>query len=229
MKNIAIIPARGGSKRIPRKNIKLFFGKPIIAWSIQEAIKSSLFDRIIVSTDDSEIAKISEKLGAEIPFIRPPSIADDNSSTAEVIIHAINWLTNNSFEIENICCIYPTAPFLESNDLKLGFEKLNGNNIDFSFSATSFEYPIQRAFKLNINGTVQMFDESAYEKKSQDLVEAFHDAGQFYWGKKDAWLENRPIFNNRSLPVLIPKYRAQDIDTPNDWLRAEKLFSLLKS
>ena len=225
---LAVIPARGGSKRIPRKNIKLFGGKPMIAWSIEAAQQTSLFDRIVVSTDDEEIASIAGKYGADVPFVRPAELSHDHTGTAPVIAHAIKWHSKHNFEPTEICCIYATAPFLLSEDIKLGQNILEESKADFAFSVTSFAFPIQRAIKLREDGRVEMFDPSQFQKRSQDLPEAYHDAGQFYWGTKDAWLSGTPIFGSNAAPVLIPRYRVQDIDAPEDWKQAELMMEVLQ-
>ncbi|MBL0606368.1 pseudaminic acid cytidylyltransferase [Aeromonas caviae] len=226
--NIAIIPARGGSKRIPRKNIKPFHSKPMIAWSILAAKKAGCFERIIVSTDDAEIAAVALEYGAEVPFTRPAEIANDYATTGEVISHAINWLINQQGQVpENVCCLYATAPFVEPDNLCQGLELLTFNKeCQFVFSATRFSFPIQRAIKLDESGWVSMFHPEYQLTRSQDLEEAYHDAGQFYWGKANAWLNKLPIFAVHTQVVLLPSHRVQDIDTQDDWLRAEKLFTL---
>lgn len=224
---LAVIPARGGSKRIPRKNIKLFGGKPMIAWSIEAAQRTDLFDRIVVSTDDEEIASIAKKYGADVPFMRPAELSDDYAGTAPVIAHAIEWHVTRGIEPIQICCIYATAPFLRSKDIKLGKKVLEHSKADFAFSITSFPFPIQRAIKLTADGRIEMFDESKFRQRSQDLPEAYHDAGQFYWGTKAAWLSDAPIFGPNTAPVLLPRYRVQDIDTIEDWKQAEKMFVVL--
>ena len=226
--NICIIPARGGSKRIPRKNIRDFFGKPIIAYSIEEALKSQLFDRVIVSTDDGEIAELCKGFGAEIPFLRPSAIADDYSDTGSVVRHAITWLRKNEYIPSNVCCIYPTAPFVRSEDLRSGLDVLSSGQVDYVFSAASFSFPIQRAIRINSKDYIEMFDESSFSARSQDLEEAWHDAGQFYWADADIWLQNKEVFNSRSKIVRIPRCRVQDIDSEEDWVTAEALFAALK-
>lgn len=225
---LAVIPARGGSKRIPRKNIKLFGGKPMIAWSIEAAQATGLFDRIIVSTDDAEIASLAKKYGADVPFVRPAVLSDDHTGTAPVIAHAIEWHLAHGFEPTHICCIYATAPFLQSLDIERGIKVLKESGADFAFSITSYSFPIQRAIKLKTDGRVEMFDRSQVQMRSQDLPEAYHDAGQFYWGTKDAWLSGTPILGPNSAPVLLPRYRVQDIDTPEDWYQAELIMEVLK-
>jgi len=225
--NIAIIPARGGSKRIPRKNIKNFHGKPLIAYSIEAAIKSGCFDRIIVSTDDTEIAGIAQKYGAEVPFIRPKGISDDYATTLDVINHAVKFCIKNGMDLEYICCIYATAPFLLPEYLQKGLSYLQSNeSLNYAFSATNFSFPIQRAIKLK-NNKVEMFQPEHLNTRSQDLEEAYHDAGQFYWGKKGAFLKSLPFFAQDSVIVQLPRDRVQDIDTSEDWDFAEKLFSVI--
>jgi len=228
--NVAVIPARGGSKRIPRKNIKLFHGKPMIAWSIEAALKSGCFDRILVSTDDPEIAGIAKKWGAEAPFIRPSDLSDDYTGTVPVIGHAVNWMRQQSIDVDYVCCIYATAPFLRGGDLGAGLELIKSSTFDYVFSATEYGFPIQRAIKLNSQGRVHMFCPEHLETRSQDLEAAWHDAGQFYWGTPEAWAEHKGIFGPRSTVVNLPRYLVQDIDTVDDWVRAEYMYdSLLRS
>lgn len=225
--NIAIIPARGGSKRIPRKNIKTFHGKPMIAYSIEAAQKSGCFDRIIVSTDDQEIADTALKYGAEVPFLRPAAIADDYATTMDVMEHAIQYLAKQNISPEFVCCIYATAPFILSDDLRKGLDILNETKVEYAFSATSFPFPIQRAIKLTTQGAVKMFSEQYADTRSQDLDEAYHDAGQFYWGRTSAFIARKAIFSEHSKVVLLPRKRVQDIDTVEDWELAEALFAVL--
>lgn len=228
--NIAIIPARGGSKRIPRKNIREFCGKPIIAWSIEAALKSDCFDQVIVSTDDSEIADIASQYGAEIPFMRPVELANDTAATIPVIKHAIEWFTNNEQKPDLACCIYATAPFVTKEDLVRGQEIISAdNNIDYAFSVSSYAFPIQRAIRITNEDKVEMFQPEHFNTRSQDLEEAYHDAGQFYWGQSDAWLASKPIFNSESAPIILPRHRVQDIDTSEDWLRAEWMFKAIQA
>ena len=226
--NIAIIPARGGSKRIPRKNIKLFFGKPMIAWSIEAAKASGCFDRIVVSTDDDEIADIAKRYGAEVPFMRPAELSNDFAGTTPVVKHAIETLLAQGGALNDVCCIYATAPFVTAEDIRQAFEKLVANNCNYVFSATSFPFPIQRALKVSERGYVEMFQPENFAKRSQDLEECFHDAGQFYWGTVKAWVDESLIFGHNSMAHILPRYRVQDIDTPEDWLRAEMLFKALE-
>lgn len=218
---LAVIPARGGSKRIPRKNIKLFNGKPMIAWSIEAAKSSGLFERIIVSTDDFEIAEVAKQWGAETPFMRPEELSNDHAGTTPVIAHATQWALAQGMDVEAVCCIYATAPFVKVDDLKHGWESLISGDWDFAFSVTDFAAPIFRAFKETESGGIEMFYPEYFSTRSQDLPVALHDAGQFYWGRPAAWIESKRIFDQRSKPVLIPRWRVQDIDTPDDWARAE--------
>lgn len=225
---VAIIPARGGSKRIPRKNIKEFCGKPMIAYSIEAALQSGCFDRIIVSTDDSEIAQVAKIYGAEVPFIRPKELSNDYAGTIPVICHAIEWLLEQGFEPELVCCLYATAPFVTAKYLQQGLQQLEETNAAYAFTVTSYAFPIQRAIKINHELGVEMFDVNNFNTRSQDLEEAYHDAGQFYWGRVDAWLNEKIIFGADSTSVILPRHRVQDIDTPEDWERAEWLFKALQ-
>jgi len=221
---LAIIPARGGSKRIPHKNIRPFIGKPIIAYSIQAALESKLFNKVIVSTDDEKIANIARQFGAETPFLRPTNLADDYTGTNTVVKHAISWFIEQGTEVQYACCIYATAPFLHMRNLQEGFEKLYNSNKAFVFSVTTFPFPIQRAIKIKTDGSVEAFFPENTEKRSQDLEEAYHDAGQFYWGKAESFLQGIEIFSESSLPVVLPRYLVQDIDTLEDWTRAELMY-----
>lgn len=220
----AVIPARGGSKRIPRKNIKMFCGKPMIVWSIEAALQSGCFDQVLVSTDDPEIAEIALRHGANVPFMRPPELSDDYTGTIPVVRHAIEQLMAQGFDVQQVCCIYATAPFVTSEDLNKGLATLETSAADYAFSATSYAFPIQRAVRLDTEGRVEMFSPELFNSRSQDLEDAYHDAGQFYWGKARAWLEGKVIFNRGAAAVLLPRHRVQDIDTPEDWVRAEWMF-----
>lgn len=227
--NIAIIPARGGSKRIPRKNIKEFAGKPMIAWSIEAALSSQLFDHIIVSTDDHEIADVAKTWGAEVPFMRPIELADDYVGTGAVTEHALDWVLEHIGEVDCVCTIYATAPFIVTSDLKEAYDVLVNSDAGIVFTATSFPFPIQRAIKINEQGRAEMFHPEHRMTRSQDLEKAYHDAGQFYWAKKDAVLNRSSAFSNGSIPFLIPRFRVQDIDDMEDWERAELLFGLINN
>ncbi|HBH17495.1 MAG TPA: pseudaminic acid cytidylyltransferase [Cyanobacteria bacterium UBA9579] len=225
--NIAIIPARGGSKRIPRKNIKLFCGKPMIAWSIEAALKTKIFDHIIISTDDIEIAQVAKEYGAEVPFIRPKELSDDYTGTTEVIAHAAKWAKDQGWNVNAVCCIYATAPFVMATDIVTGLTALNDGIWDYVFSVTDFAAPIFRSFKKTKEGGVEMFFPEHFTTRSQDLPEAFHDAGQFYWGKPESWVEWKKIFDRHSKTIFIPRWRVQDIDTQEDWDRAQILAPII--
>lgn len=226
---LAIIPARGGSKRIPRKNIRPFCGKPMIAWSIEAALRSSEFDRVIVSTDDEEIAEVAEAHGAEVPFLRPAELSDDHTGTIPVIAHAVDWINQQGTPVELACCIYATAPFVTAADIQSGRRTLVESGSDYAFSVTRYPFPIQRAIRINGEGRVEMFSPAHFNTRSQDLEEAWHDAGQFYWGRSSAWLAGAPLFSHDASPVPLPSYRVVDIDTPDDWVRAELLSSVLNT
>ncbi|HCG79137.1 MAG TPA: pseudaminic acid cytidylyltransferase [Oceanospirillales bacterium] len=221
MSRIAVIPARGGSKRIPRKNIKHFAGKPMIAWSIDAAIQCGLFDRIIVSTDDDEIAEIARTLGAEVPFMRPAYLSDDHTATIPVIAHAIDALIDEGEAPVDVCCIYATAPFISADDLEASYKQFKRTDSMYCFTATEFAAPIFRSFQVEDDHSVEMFWPENFEKRSQDLPVAYHDAGQFYWGHAKAWMDGDLIFAPHSQAFVIPRWRVQDIDTPDDWARAE--------
>ncbi|MBE0499775.1 MAG: pseudaminic acid cytidylyltransferase [Campylobacterales bacterium] len=225
--NVAIIPARGGSKRIPRKNIKDFCGKPMIAYSIEAALESELFGRVIVSTDDEEIASVAKKYGAEVPFMRPKELSDDFTPTIPVIAHALEQLLREA-PVNIACCIYATAPFIQSRFLKEAYAALIQSGSAYSFSAASFAFPIQRAIKLDAHRHVEMFYPEHFNTRSQDLEEAYHDAGQFYFGAAQAWMEGKPIFTKESTAIILPRYRVQDIDTPEDFKLAELMYGAIK-
>lgn len=227
---LAVIPARGGSKRIPRKNIKMFHGQPMIAWSIQAAIDSGCFDEVWVSTDDEEIAVVAQVYGAKVPFLRPAYLSDDFATTADVMSHAVEEFGKINHALPDyICCLYATAPFVTKADLVQGLEKIkNNSDLNYVFSATTYPFPIQRAIKLNEHDTVEMFSPQYFNSRSQDLEEAWHDAGQFYWGTAEAWLNKAMIFASQSSVVELPRFRVQDIDTQEDWDRAEWLFKAIQ-
>ncbi len=226
--NIAIIPARGGSKRIPGKNIKDFCGKPMIAWSIEVAKASGLFEHILVSTDNAEIAEVAKAWGAEVPFTRPAEIANDHAGTTEVITHATQWAIDQGWFISAVCCIYATAPFIQVDDLEKGLSLLQSGNWAYAFTATDYASPIFRAFQKRPEGGIEMFFPENFSMRSQDLPVALHDAGQFYWGRPSAWIDGLRIFDQHSLPIVIPHWRVQDIDNEDDWQRAEVIHKLLE-
>ena len=224
---IAVIPARGGSKRIPKKNIKLFSGKPIIAWSIEAALKAEIFDNIIVSTDDEEIANIALKCGASVPFIRPANLSDDFVGTNSVVKHAIEFLKSGDQYVDYACCIYATAPFIRPSYIKEGLNAIIDQKTKFAFSVTTFPFPVQRALRINRSSIVEPIWPEFILNRSQDLEEAFHDAGQFYWGKAEAFLDEDDIYASNSYPIKLPRYLTQDIDTEDDWIQAELMFNAL--
>ncbi|MCF7981566.1 MAG: pseudaminic acid cytidylyltransferase [Pseudomonadales bacterium] len=218
--NIAVIPARGGSKRIPRKNIKDFCGRPMIAWAISAARESDIFDRIIVSTDDEEIADIARKWGAETPFVRPVALADDLTPTVPVVAHAVKSCLDLGWEADYVCCIYPCVPFLRVSDLVSALDLMNARNADFVYPVTEYVHPVQRAMRQLPSGQMQYFSPEYELTRTQDLEKSFHDAGQFYWGKASAWLEHKRMHTD-GLGMSIPNWRVVDIDSTDDWIRAE--------
>lgn len=226
---VAIIPARGGSKRIPRKNIKPFHGRPMLSWPIAEALRSGLFDAVVVSTDDEEIAEAARQAGAEVPFMRPAELADDHATTLVVMQHAIRELGRQGRHYGAACCIYPTAPFLQTEYLAQAAELLADRpDKSFALGVTSFPFPVQRAVRLADDGSLDALYPQYRNTRSQDLEPAFHDAGQFCWGRILAWLGGEAVFSPATLPVILPRHLVQDIDTPEDWRRAELLFKLLQ-
>ena len=226
---LAVIPARGGSKRIPKKNIRDFCGRPIIEWTIKTVIASDCFDRIIVSTDDEEIAEIGRNCGAEVPFLRPQDLSNDFVGTMPVIQHAINWAQLHGGFPDLVCCIYATAPLLLPDDIRSGLQSLESCGAEFSFSVSQYCSPIQRALRINSNNRLEMFHEEYVNFRSQDLEDTFHDAGQFYWGRVNAWLSGSSILNSEyAVPIILPHQRVQDIDSIEDWEIAEIKFNLLE-
>lgn len=221
---IAVIPARGGSKRILHKNIRPFAGKPIIAYSIEVARSVGLFDKVVVSTDDERIAQVAREFGAETPFMRPPDLADDFTGTNSVVKHAINWFVDAGFTIDYVCCIYATAPLICAKFLDEGFRKLVSSGKSFAFSVTSFPFPVQRALRINYSGEIEALYPEYSMTRSQDLEDAYHDAAQFYWGRAEAFTEGVATYSTASVPVVLPRHLVQDIDTPEDWEMAELMF-----
>jgi len=228
MSVIAVIPARGGSKRIPHKNIKEFCGKPMIAYSIEAAKNAGIFDRIIVSTDSEKIAFTAKEFGADVPFMRPCELADDHTGTDAVILHALKWLMEDREKIDYICCIYATAPFVRAEYIIKGYNILRDKNAASCFSVTTYPFPIFRSLKINDNGRLEMFWPEYRETRSQDLTEAYHDAGQFYWADVKSYLKEKQFYSKDAVPVILPRYLVQDIDTPEDWETAEKMYSVLQ-
>lgn len=226
--NVAIIPARGGSKRIPRKNIKEFSGQPMLAYPILAALNSGCFARVIVSTDDTEIAAIAHKYGAETLELRPAALADDYTGTSAVVRYELQQLQQQGITPEYCCCIYATTPLLSSTLLKQAWQLLQAKTaLNYVFSAARFSFPIQRALVQTELG-VAPFDPSSIAKRSQDLEPTYHDAGQFYFGKTEAWLKQQPIFGDNSHMLVLPDQLVQDIDTEQDWQHAELLYKLLQ-
>jgi pseudaminic acid cytidylyltransferase len=223
---IAIIPARGGSKRIPKKNIKDFYGKPLIAYSIEVALKSNLFEKVIVSTDDEQISKIAKQYGAIVPFVRPKELSDDFVGTGEVVEHTLKYLKDNNEHYDFCCTIYATAPLLQEKYLLQGFKKIKNSDACMAFSVTSMPFPIQRTFKITKNNRCEMFQKEHFNTRSQDLEEAYQDAGQFYWENLNKQ-SNDIAFGKDSIPIILPRHLVQDIDTIEDWERAELLYKLL--
>jgi N-acylneuraminate cytidylyltransferase len=225
---VAVIPARGGSKRIPRKNIKPFAGRPILSYSVEAALESACFDRIIVSTDDAEIAAVAKGCGAEVPFVRPPELSDDFVGTNAVVRHAIEWLQGQGQTVEYACSIYPTAPLLQAHYLRAGLDALVTSGKAFALGITSYPFAIQRAVRLLPDGALDAFFPEHRMTRSQDLEPAYHDAGQFLWGRATSFLEDAAPFARHSIGVVLPRYLVADIDTAEDWLHAEYLFKGLK-
>ncbi len=228
MSIVTVIPARGGSKRIPHKNIKLFCGKPMLAYSIEAAKDTGIFDRIIVSTDSKKIASISKESGAEVPFMRPCELADDHTGTDAVILHALKQLMEDGEKIDYICCIYATAPFVKAEYIIKGYDLLRDKNATSCFSVTTYPFPIFRSLKINNQNQLEMFWPEYRETRSQDLPEAYHDAGQFYWADAKKYLKEKQFYSKDSVSVVLPRYLVQDIDTPEDWETAEKMYLALK-
>lgn len=226
-KSIAIIPARGGSKRIPRKNIKNFLGRPIISYSIEAALNSGLFSEVMVSTDDEEIKEVSLKYGASVPFMRSEKNSNDFATTADVLIETLSEYAKKSIEFDYLCCIYPTAPFVTPEKLISAFSLLEEKKADTVFPAVKFSYPIFRSLKIDEQGKVAMFWPENLNARSQDLPAAYHDAGQFYWAKADAFLENKKMFTDNSFPIIMDEREVQDIDNEEDWNLAEVKYKLL--
>ena len=223
---IAIIPARAGSKRIPGKNIKLFAGRPIIHYSIEAAQKAGCFDKVIVSTDSEKIAQVAKDVGAEVPFIRPAELSDDYTDTQDVLVHALGWLEEHDYKTEYLCCIYPTAPFLLPEYILKGYKIITEKRVSSVFPVTTFPYPIFRALRINETGNLEMIWPKYENFRSQDLTEAYHDAGQFYWLQCDTFLKKRRIFSPDAMPVLLPRYLVQDIDALEDWETAERMLKI---
>ena len=225
---IAIIPARGGSKRIPRKNVKLFSGRPMISYAIQVAVDSELFDRIVVTTDDEEISEIAKRFGAEVPFMRPQHLADDLTATLPVVVDTIEKCHDLGWKFDMVCCVYPCVPLIQKQDLCNSLTRLNDSEANFCFPVVEFVSPIQRALTMNAHGILSPFFPENELVRTQDFTSTFHDAGQFYWGSSLSWTSNSHIHSN-AVGYPIPHWRTIDIDTPDDWIRAETIAKFFDS
>lgn len=225
---LAVIPARSGSKRVPLKNVRDFCGKPMIAWAIEAAINSNLFDEIIVSTDAEGIADIATNWGAKAPFIRPAHLSDDLAGTVPVICHATQWAMAHDLNPDYVCCIYPCAPLIEVGDLTAAFDLMVSRGVDFVYPVTEYAHPIQRAMLLTQSGAMKFLQPEFEVRRTQDLDKTYHDAGQFYWGTSSAWLANKKM-HTAGLGMPIPNWRVVDIDSSDDWFRAELIFKALRA
>jgi len=225
---VAIITARGGSKRIPRKNIKDFLGHPIIKYSIDAALLAGCFDEVMVSTDDTEIADISKRFGAQIPFFRSSSTSNDFATTADVIEEVLLEYRHTGKDFEYFCCIYPTAPFVSPERLKQGYDVLKEGNTDIVLPVVRFNYPIQRALKIE-EGRLKMIWPEYLMARSQDLMPTYHDAGQFYWGRSERFLKQKKLFTESTIPIEVPESHVQDIDTLEDWKIAEMKYTTINT
>jgi len=228
MPNLCIIPARGGSKRIPRKNIKDFLGKPIIAYSIEAALASELFDVVMVSTDDEEIRQVAIQYGAEVPFLRSEDNANDMATTAAVLEEVLTKYKGLGMEFSHACCLYPTAPFVTAAKLEEGYEKLISSDADAVFPLVKFDYPVWRGLRMHDNYQVEMIWKEHLNSRSQDLEPVFHDAGQWYWFRIDRFLQNKKLFTANTLGVEISPLEVQDIDNMHDWHLAELKYGYLQ-
>lgn len=227
MSTICLIPARGGSKRIPRKNVRIFAGQPMIVHSIHAAQAAGIFDQILCSTDDEEVADMAREAGAEVPFRRPAEWATDFATTDQVLQHALRWLAEQGKPARYACCLYATAPFVRGSDLARGLSLLRESGAITAFSVTTFPYPIFRALRVNDRGRLEMYWPEHRLTRSQDLPEAWHDAGQFYWVDVSRYLAEGQLFSVDAVPVPLPRQRVQDIDTLEDWARAELMYKAL--
>lgn len=227
MKAICIIPARGGSKRIPHKNIKSFYGRPIIVYSIEAALKSGIFDEVMVSTDDKEIAAISIRYGANVPFFRSEATSNDYATTAEVINEVIEWYRNNGIEFDVICCLYATAPFVTSKKLCEGARIIKEGNCDSTFTCTPFSYPILRGLAIDSEGRIAMKWPEYKQSRSQDLPQFYHDAGQFYFSTTEAFHKSNGFWGDNTVPIVVSELEVQDLDTPTDWALAELKYKIM--
>lgn len=223
----AIVPARGGSKRVKRKNLRPFGGQPMLSWPVRAALASGCFDQVIVSTDDPEIVELANHLGATTPFLRPTALADDHTGLVAVMRHAIEQV--QCLPDDLVCCLYATAAFVDPEDLKAGLHQVDAQGFNFCVAVTPFRSPIDRALRHTLDGSLTMLDPSRYQARSQDLETNYHDAGQFCWGRADAWLSSNNVFQSHCAGVVVPSYRAHDIDTEEDWIHAELMFNALRT
>ena len=224
--NIAVVPARGGSKRIPRKNIKLFNGLPVIAHAINTARNSGLFEDVFVTTDDSEIADIATSFGAKVPWIRGKELSNDFATTLQVMQDAVTRIQSDLKSLQNVCCIYPVTPLLQRAFLEEALNKLEDNGWDYVISATKVKTPPERLFTVDQNSQIRMYFPKHEASRTQDVSPAFQDAGQFYWGKTSSWVAGLPLFTSKSTFIELPQETFVDVDTIDDWKYAEILFSI---
>ena len=227
MSSLCIIPARGGSKRIPRKNIKPFMGKPIIAYSIEAALNSGVFDEVMVSTDDEEIAGVVRQYGASIPFMRSAETSNDYATTVDVLLEVVNKYKEQGKDFDTICCLYSTAPFVTSERLKEASSQIS-DTIDACFTIVQYSYPIQRSLRINEDNCVEMKFPEHLKSRTQDLEKVYHDAGQFYFVKTDALIQEKTVWCKRTAPLILSELEVQDLDTLTDWQLAEMKYQLLK-
>jgi N-acylneuraminate cytidylyltransferase len=223
---VAIITARGGSKRIPRKNVRSFLGRPILAYSVEAALASGLFDEVMVSSDDQEILELARALGASTPFTRSPDNSNDTATTADVLLEVLEEYRRRGDEFEHLCCIYPTAPFVSAEKLRQAHELLRGSGADAVIPVVPFSFPIWRSFKLDGGRLAFNWPENAL-RRSQDLPPAYHDCGQFYFLRTEPFLAHKRLVMDRTVPIIVSEREAQDIDTEEDWKIAEIKYSLL--
>ena len=226
MKNLCIIPARGGSKRIPRKNIKPFMGKPIMAYSIEAALESGIFDEVMVSTDDEEFADVAKKSGASVPFLRSEATSNDYATTVDVLLEVIETYKQQGKVFDTICCLYSTAPFVTSDRLKEAYIKLS-DKVDACFTMVEYSYPIQRSLRINETGLVEMRYPEHLKSRTQDLEKVYHDAGQFYFVKTKTLIDEKTVWCKKTAPLILSELEVQDLDTLTDWQLAEMKYELL--
>lgn len=225
--SVIIIPARGGSKRIAGKNIRNFAGKPMIAYAIQAALDAKVADRVIVSTESEEIARIARQWGAEVPFIRPLELADDQTPTSPVILHAIDELEKNDYSADYICCLYATTPFVQPHQIKCGLQMVTSGTAMSTCTVARFPSSIWRGLRLNNEDCLEAIWPEHRPARSQDLPESYYDAGQFYWAKTANYRQTRSFLGKGCKPIILPRYLAIDLDTLEDWYTAELIFTAL--